>query len=114
MFQGEATHVFDAVLLFQNFNDELPPAMRAAAERFATDVLTFCEWAVPLGGAGWGGQGVKVYGLSSWDAEVVEPTAKIVDDVVSSVGGAEKCYHRCGVPGWIRHPCVGCGSFMSS
>lgn len=89
MFQGETTHVFDAALLFQNFNEELPPAMRASGESYATDVLTFASGRAPWVGQD-GGQGVKVYGPSSWDPEVVEPTVKIVDSVVSPEAGRRR------------------------
>lgn len=114
MFQGEATHVFDAVLLFQNFNDELPPAMRAAAERFATDVLTFVSGQSPWVGRDGEGQGVKVYGPSSWDAEVVEPTAKIVDDVVSSEAGRRNVIIDVGCQVGFDTLASVAGSFMSS
>lgn len=82
-YRGEATHTFDAVLLFQNFNDGLPPAVRGAARAFARDVLAFAN------GTG-GGKGVKVYGPSSWDEGVTEPAVEIVDDVVSEGAGRRK------------------------
>lgn len=113
MFQGEATHILDAALLFQNFNDELPPAMRASAERYATDILAFTSGRAPWVGRDGEGQGVKVYGPSSWDPEVVEPTAKIVDDVDSSEAGRRRAVIDIGRQVGLDTLAFVAGSFMA-
>lgn len=78
-FRGEATHVFDAVLLFQNFNDGLPPAVRKTAEGFGRDLVAFAS--------GKRQEGVKVYGPSGWEEGVQEASVKVVDGVVGEGTG---------------------------
>lgn len=97
--------MFDAVLLFQNFNDGLPPAVRAAAEGFARDLLAFA------GGKGEGG--VKVYGPSSWDEGVGEASVRVVDGVVGEGTGRRGVVVEVGeVVGFDKLAAV-MGSFMA-
>ncbi|KAM5349585.1 hypothetical protein ACJ41O_006090 [Fusarium nematophilum] len=90
LFQGEATHVFDVSLLFQNFNERLPPAMRNAARRFATDVFTFVHGNSPWPSHTVDRQRAKVYGPSSWDTTVDEPVSRLVDGLVSPETGRRR------------------------
>ncbi|KAL1887618.1 hypothetical protein Sste5346_010119 [Sporothrix stenoceras] len=41
LFKGEASHILDVAFLFQNFNDQLSPEQRKAAEQFGKDVISF-------------------------------------------------------------------------
>ncbi|KAH7000696.1 esterase/lipase [Ilyonectria destructans] len=90
MFQGEATHIVDAILLFQNFNDDLPPAMKEAAIQLAVDVFTFIGGRPPWPSCNNDTQCAKVYGPSSWDTHITQPSSMIVDDVVSDNTGRRR------------------------
>lgn len=71
-YQGYATHVLDVVFLFQNYNDKLPPAQRAAAEGFALDLMRF------------------VAGQDPWDAYTPEKgTAKVFGPSIEVTGRDE-------------------------
>ncbi|KAJ4530043.1 hypothetical protein HRR80_000792 [Exophiala dermatitidis] len=77
-FQGQATHVLDVVFLFQNFNDRLPPAQRAAAEGFALDLMAFVSGKTPWNPYTPGARTAKVFGPSLTDA-----VTKVVADAES-------------------------------
>ncbi|EHY61023.1 hypothetical protein ABEF95_010221 [Exophiala dermatitidis] len=77
-FQGQATHVLDVVFLFQNFNDKLPPAQRAAAEGFALDLMAFVSGKTPWNPYTPGARTAKVFGPSLTDA-----VTKVVADAES-------------------------------
>lgn len=78
-FKGRASHVLDVAFLFQNFNDSLPRAQKAAAERMGLDLMTFVSGKAPWKQFSLATPFTKVYGSSSWDEKVSEPSSKIVD-----------------------------------
>ncbi|KAL6399472.1 esterase/lipase [Ilyonectria robusta] len=80
----------DAILLFQNFNDDLPPAMKEAATQLAVDAFTFIGGRPPWPSCNDDTQCVKVYGPSSWDTHIIQPSSMIVDDVVSDNTGRRR------------------------
>ncbi|KAJ9132448.1 Carboxylic ester hydrolase [Pleurostoma richardsiae] len=90
MFQGEATHIMDVILLFQNFNENLPPAMAKAAVQLAVDVFEFMNGHSPWPRCTDRKQSAKVYGPSSWDPKVDTPSIKIIDDLLSPDSGRRR------------------------
>jgi len=83
-FQGQATHVLDVVFLFQNYNDKLPPAQRAAAEGFALDLMRFVAGQAPWEANTAKQRKAKVFGPSKGTSEAV---TKVVDNAESEEGG---------------------------
>ncbi|KAI1843768.1 hypothetical protein JX265_001062 [Neoarthrinium moseri] len=86
-FKGEATHVIDVSLLFQNFNDQLPTAMQASAKAFATDLFTFMAGRAPWPACTEKAQTARVYGPSSWETEVQNSTLHVVHSLVAPETG---------------------------
>ncbi|KAL2399166.1 hypothetical protein ABEF95_000334 [Exophiala dermatitidis] len=84
-FQGQATHVLDVVFLFQNFNDKLPPAQRAAAEGFALDLMAFVAGKTPWDPYTPEARTAKVFGPS-----LTEAVTRVVADAESVEPGRRK------------------------
>lgn len=85
-FQGQASHVLDVVFLFQNFNDHLPPAQRAAAEGFALDLMRFVAGQEPWAPY----KKAKVFGPSPTTTEQTDSkqaVAKVIADAESPETG---------------------------
>ena len=76
-YQGRATHVLDVVFLFQNHNDNLPSAQRAAAEELGLDWMKFVAGHKPWEGYSPEERNAKVFGPSKADGS--KATSKIVD-----------------------------------
>ncbi len=81
-YTGQATHVLDVVFLFQNYNDKLPPAQRAAAEGFGLALMKFVAGQAPWEGYTPDHRRARVFGPSSQEA-----TAKTIDDAESAATG---------------------------
>lgn len=84
-FQGQATHVLDVVFLFQNYNDKLPPAQRAAAEAFAVDLMRFVAGQDPWQANTTGQRHAKVFGPSTGSSG--SAVARVVGDAESAETG---------------------------
>ncbi|KXJ87815.1 esterase/lipase [Microdochium bolleyi] len=92
MFQGEATHIMDVMLLFQNLNKQFPPAVRANAVQFAVDCFTFMYGRQQQLWPSFSQrmQCVKVYGPSSWEPDADTPVAKVIDDILAPDSGRRR------------------------
>lgn len=90
MFKGEATHVMDVMLLFQNLNEQFPPAVQANAVQFAVDCFKFMHGTQPWPSCTAEQQSAKIYGPSSWKPRVSAPIAKVVDDILSPETGRRR------------------------
>jgi carboxylesterase type B len=87
LFSGRATHVLDVVFLFQNYNEDLPPAQREAARQMGLDFARFVR-----GEESWRGfPGAKAYGPSSVEGGGAggKAVSRVVEDVLSREGARE-------------------------
>jgi hypothetical protein len=109
MFQGQPTHVIDVTLLFQNFKNDLPPAMVEAGKQMAGDLFTFM-W----GSAPWPSKGTKVYGPSSWDAKATDATSKVVNDILAAETGRRRAMIDIGESIGFDKIASAYGAFMAS
>ncbi|KAL1889728.1 hypothetical protein Sste5346_008714 [Sporothrix stenoceras] len=48
LWQGEACHIMDVVLLFQNYNEQLPPEQQVLARQFAAAIAAFAAGEEPF------------------------------------------------------------------
>ncbi|VUC37783.1 unnamed protein product [Clonostachys rosea] len=87
MFQGEATHVFDVVLLFQNFQEDLPAALAQAGKDMASDAFLFIRGKNPWVTAA---NGTMVYGPSSSDSDAAKATRRVVAERLSPETGRRR------------------------
>jgi hypothetical protein len=69
----------DVTFLFHNFNDLLPRAQKVVAEIMGLDLMTFVAGKAPWHEFSSATPFTKVYGSSSWDEKVLEPSSKIVN-----------------------------------
>ncbi|KIW10037.1 hypothetical protein PV08_11813 [Exophiala spinifera] len=83
-YQGETTHVFDVALLFQNYNDKLPPEQKAAAEGFGLDLMKFVAGQAPWQSYTPAHRAAKVFGPSLGKGQAA---AKVIDDAESPETG---------------------------
>ncbi|KAL2205521.1 carboxylesterase-like protein, partial [Sarocladium strictum] len=81
-FQGQASHVFDIALLFQNFQEDLRPSQVEAGKQMAADVFDFVHGKEPWVTAE---NGTMVYGPSFG-----EPARKVVADRLSAETGRRR------------------------
>ncbi|KIX96457.1 uncharacterized protein Z520_07723 [Fonsecaea multimorphosa CBS 102226] len=87
-YQGRATHVLDVVFLFQNHNQNLPPAQRAAAEAFGMDLVRFVAGQRPWQGYTPEKRAAKIFGPSR--GEEAKANAKVIEDAESLETGRGK------------------------
>lgn len=64
-FRGEAGHILDVALLFQNYNEYLNDAQKAVARAYAEDFIEFVNGNDPWPPVENGKMGARVYGPSS-------------------------------------------------
>lgn len=84
-YTGEATHILDVAFLFQNYNDKLPPAQRAAAEGFGLDLMKFVAGQAPWEGYTPEQRKAKVFGPSK--GEDGQATTAVIEDAESAQTG---------------------------
>ncbi|EXJ69304.1 uncharacterized protein A1O5_07340 [Cladophialophora psammophila CBS 110553] len=87
-YQGRATHVLDVVFLFQNHNQNLPLAQRAAAEAFGLDLVKFVAGQKPWPGYTPEKRAAKIFGPSQGDEG--KANARVIDDAESLETGRGK------------------------
>ncbi|OAP54791.1 esterase/lipase [Fonsecaea erecta] len=87
-YPGRATHVLDVVFLFQNHNQNLPPAQRAAAEAFGLDVVRFVAGQAPWAGYTPEKRAAKVFGPSTGNE--ARATARVIEDAEAPETGRGK------------------------